>query len=139
MAAPFFTDRARPPTEAAILAALGRAGGAWQKLFARLGDEHPELRATWGYYADGKSWLLKVAGKKTVCWIAVERGGFRVAFYFAERLLDALAASDLSDERKAELAAGAPTGKLRRVAVTFGPQRGLDDVLTLVRLKLSLR
>ncbi len=136
MAAPCFTDRDRAPTEKDVLGALGRAAGAWTKLFGRIRAEHPDLEEAWRYYDDGKSWLLKVSRRsKTVFWGSVQPGAFRLAFYFPERLSAALLASDLSDARKAEIRSQPATGKLRRVPVVFGPQRGVGDVMKLIALK----
>lgn len=139
MDTPVFADPDERPSDPAIRAALGRAAAAWGALFERLRAEHPDVAAEWRYYADGKSWLLKVTrGKQTMCWIAVEKGGFRVTFYFAPRHTDALLASELSDERKAELRAAPATGTLRAVTVRFGARRGVDDVLRLLALKRKL-
>jgi hypothetical protein len=109
-------------------------------LFDQLHAGHPDLTEAWNYYADGKRWLLKVSrGAKTVCWVAVEPGAFRIACYFPERLAGALLDSDLSDALKTQIRSTAPSGKLRSVSVTFGPQRGVRDVLTLVGLKKTLK
>lgn len=140
MSAPCFTDKNRAPTEESIREALGRAASAWRALFDELHAEHPELLESWRYYADGKSWLLKVTRRsKTIFWLSVAQNGFRLAFYFPERLTPALLESELSEERKAELRDGEPTGKLRRVAVSFGPKRGVRDVMVLVALKQRLK
>lgn len=137
---PPLADPKRRPTEASVRLAVGRAAPAWRLLFEQLHARHPDLEATWRYYADGKRWLLKVTRKaKTTCWISVEQGSFRVAFYFPERLREALLASELSAERKAALRSSKPIGKLRQVGVTFGPQRGVRDVLTLISLKETLK
>jgi len=137
---PFFTDPGRTPDEKSILAAVGRAAPAWRALFDQVRAAHPDLAQAWRYYADGKSWLLKVTRKSTtVFWLSVEKGSFRVAFYFPGRLTTALLESDLSPERKAEIRSTAPDGKLRRVGIAFGSRRGVRDVMTLIAVKLSLR
>lgn len=135
-----FTDPDLEPTEERVLAALGRTAASWQALFDALRVEHSDLGETWSYYRDGKSWLLKVARQqKTVFWVAVEKGAFRVAFYFPERLVGALLESGLSEARKQEIRDATPHGKLRPVTVRFGPKRGVRDVMTMVELKKSLR
>lgn len=140
MASPRFTDEDHRPTGRDVLRVLGRAAAAWAELFDEIHAHHPDLDEAWRFYGDAKAWLLKVSRKsKTVFWLSVEEGAFRVAFYFPERLSGALLASDLSEERKAEIRSGAPTGKLRRVAVVFGPRRGVRDTLTLIALKKTLR
>ncbi len=140
MSTPLFGDRAHPPTEASIAAALGATAGAWRSLFETLRAEHADCAGTWRYYADGKSWLLKVTRKKgTICWISVEKRAFRVTFYFAERHTPALLDSELSVDRKAEIGSHAAGGKLRAVAVAFGGKRGVRDVMVLVGLKKALK
>lgn len=140
MADPFFTDPNRPPDEKSILAAVGRAAPAWRALFDQVRAAYSDLDQAWRYYADGKSWLLKVTRKSTtVFWLSIEKGCFRVAFYFPERLTTALLESGLSPERKAEIRNTAPDGKLRRVGITFGSRRGVRDVMTLIAAKQSLR
>lgn len=140
MTTPFFTDKSTKPTEKAILAAVGKAAPAWRMLFEHLRTDHPDLEQAWNYYADGKSWLLKVSQKKkTVCWGVVDAGSFRLSFYFPARLTETLLGSALSKERKAALRSVATVGKLVPISVTFGPKRGVDDVLTLVALKKALK
>ena len=135
-----FTDESRAPTEPSIHEALGRSAAAWRALFERLHAEHPDLEETWRYYTDGKSWLLKVTRKaKTVFWLSVQRGRFRVAFYFPERLAATLLESDLPDRVKALVRDRAPGGKLFGVRVELGPKSAVDDVLALVRMKATLR
>jgi hypothetical protein len=136
---PYFSDKLRPPNERAVLAALGRAASAFEKLFEQLQAEHPDMSRTYRYYADAKGWLLKVTRRsQTVFWLNMGAGRFRVTFYFPERLTAVLRASELSEERKSQLRKPA-TGKLRSVSITFGPQRGLRDVMTLVALKRTLK
>ncbi len=137
---PYFTDPERSPDEKSILAAVGRAAPAWRALFAQVHTDHPDLAETWRYYADAKSWLLKVTRKSsTVFWLAVQKGGFRVSFYFPERAKAALLHSDLSPERKAEIRSTTPDGKTRALRIIFGARRGVRDVMTLIALKKTLR
>lgn len=137
---PYFTDPERAPNEKTILVAVGRAAPAWRALFDELRAAHPDLAQTWRYYADAKSWLLKVTRKSTtVFWLSVQKGGFRVSFYFPERLTAALLQGDLSPERKAGIRSTEPDGKTRALRITFGTRRGVRDVLTLIALKKSLR
>jgi hypothetical protein len=140
MATPCFTNRSHEPTEDEILGALGRVAGTWTALFDRLRAEHPDLVPAWRFFNDGKSWLLNVSrGSKTAFWATVERGAFRVVFYFPERLCGALLASDLAEEVKARIRSGTATGKLRPVAVVFGPRRGVGEVMSLIALKKGIR
>lgn len=136
-----FGDAERRPTEKAILAALGPAASAWTALFEQLHATHPELTEEWNYYADGKSWLLKMKrGSRTVFWGLVERGAFRITFYFADRLTPALLeAEQLSKTLRADLAREPLTGALRAVSLRFDSAAAMHDVLALVALKQSLK
>lgn len=137
---PYFNDPDVAPTEDSILDALGRAKGAWQKLFARIRAEHPDFSETWKFYKDGKSWLCQVTWKKkTVCWVFVMKGRFNVGFYFAKRLMDQVLASDLSKERKEDIQKKPVKGQLGSVGVEFGPQKGIKDVMILIDLKKTLK
>ncbi len=140
MKSPYFNDPNVPPTDDSILEAIGRAKGAWQKLFARIRTEHPDLSETWKFYKDGKSWLCQVTWKKkTVFWILIMKGRFRVGFYFAKRLMDQILESDLSKERKEEIQKKPAKGQIGSVAVEFGPQKGIKDVMILIDLKKTLK
>ncbi|HPQ67899.1 MAG TPA: DUF3788 family protein [bacterium] len=140
MANSYFTDPKSPPTEESVQAALGRVAGTWRALFAKLRAQHPDLTESWNYYNDGKSWLLKVTQKKkTMFWLIVEKGAFRITFYFATRLTDALLTSEISAERKTAIQESAVQGKLKGVSVKFGPRSGIQDVLKLVDLKKTLK
>lgn len=135
-----FTDPDVKPTEKSICDAVGRAKSAWINLFDKIHSEHPDLVKTWKYYKDGHSWLCQVTWKKmTVCWISVLKGQFVLAFYFATRLNEKLLESDLSEERKKQIAGGPEKGKLGAVQVEFGPQKGIKDVMTLIELKKTLK
>ena len=84
--------------------------------------------------------MLRVSQKsKTVFWLSVRRGGFTVAFYFAERLRAALLDGALSDGLKARIRSDKPIGKMLGVRVEFGARRGVRDVLALIQLKNALR
>ncbi len=140
MADSYFNDPKSPPTEKSIQAALGRAAGTWRALFEKIHAEHPDLTESWNYYHDGKSWLLKVVQKKkTMFWLIVEKGSFRLTFYFAHRLTDQLLAGDLSAERKTAIKESAATGKLAGVSIKFGPRSGIGDVMALIDLKKTLK
>ncbi len=123
-----------------IQAALGRTAGTWRTLFEKIRAEHPDITESWNYYNDGKSWLLKVVQKKkTMFWLLVEKGAFRITFYFATRLTEALLASEISAERKAAIKESAASGKLKGISIKFGPRNGIQDVLTLIDLKKTLK
>ncbi len=98
------------------------------------------LNIEWRYYNDGKAWLGKVTEKKkTILWLSIWDGHFQTSFYFTEKHLEAIAALDISEEKKDEFAAMKPVGKLIPMTFNVSQQEQLDELLTVVRFKKSLK
>ena len=130
------TDRNQFPTDEVIVAHLGRRRALWEALFEFIRAEHPDCIAQWRYYNDGKSWLLNLSRrKKTVFWLSVIRGSFRVTAYFTDKASDAVRASALSAEHKEPFLKGRPAGKLRGITITFRKKRDVEDARVLIALK----
>lgn len=98
------------------------------------------LSIEWRYYNDGKAWLGKVTHKKkTILWLSIWEGLFKTSFYFTEKHLEAIAALDLSERKKEEFAGMKPTGKLIPMTFEISEKEQLDELLTVVRFKKSLK
>jgi hypothetical protein len=138
METPVLTDRNRSPTDELIFSHLGTRRALWEALFAHIHTGQPDLVEQWRYYEDGKRWLLNVSRKKkTVFWLAVLGGSFRITAYFTDKARDAILASSLSQELKEPFLSRAPAGKLRGITVTFRRKRDLEDAKALIALKTS--
>jgi hypothetical protein len=134
------TDPKQSPSEDVIFSHIGRRRVLWEALFEHLRTEHPDCVAQWRYYNDGKSWLLNESRKKkTVFWLSVVRGTFRITAYFTDKARDAIRASALSDDLKAQFLGAAPMGKLRGITITFRKTRDVQDAKILVALKIASR
>ena len=134
------TDPKIFPTDEIIAGTLGKASAHWQKFFEELHTEHPELATEWRYFNDGKAWLMKITRKKkTVVWLGVYAGYFRISSYLTEKARDAVNASDLSAGCKEQFAKSKRFGKLIGVSVTFKKKADVKDGLALIALKLSLK
>lgn len=98
------------------------------------------LSIEWRYYNDGKAWLGKVTDKKkTILWLSVWDGFFKTSFYFTEKHLEAIAVLDISEEKKEEFARMKPIGKLIPMTFDVSKKEQLDELLTVVRFKKSLK
>jgi hypothetical protein len=94
----------------------------------------------WRYYNDGKAWLGKITHKKkTILWLSVWDLLFKTSFYFTEKHLEAIAALDISEQKKEEFAAMKPTGKLIPMTFEISEKKQLEELLTVVRFKKSLK
>jgi hypothetical protein len=138
MEPPVLTNPAEFPADAVIASHLGKRLALWNALFEFVSAAHPDCAAQWRYYRDGKSWLLNLSRKKkTVLWISVIRGAFRATAYFTDRARDAILASTLSDELKAQFLEKKPFGKLRGITITFTKKRDVEDAKVLIALKIA--
>ena len=98
------------------------------------------LNIEWRYYNDGKAWLGKVTHKKkTILWLSVWDGFFKTSFYFTEKHLESITALPVSERKKEEFAAMKPIGKLIPMTFDISEKEQLDELLTVVRFKKSLK
>jgi hypothetical protein len=135
---PVLTDPDVRPTPDVIFPHLGRRRALWEAVFAHIHSEHPDFSEEWRYYKDGKSWLLKVQHrKKTVFWLAVFEGSFRITGYFTDKDEAAVRASGLSEKRKQAFLSGPRVGKLRPLTIAFADRRDVQDAKALIELKVS--
>jgi len=126
------------PTDDMIFAHLGKRRALWDALFEFIRVDHPDCVARWRYYNDGKSWLMNVSRKKkTVFWLAVVPGSFRITAYFTDKAREAILASPLSSELKEAFVSGRSFGKLRGITIAFKKKDDVKDAKALIALKLS--
>jgi len=126
--------------DARVLAGhLGARAGLWEAFSRTVGTGHAGMSMNWRYYRDGKRWLCRVMSKKkTICWVSVWPGYFKVSFYFGSR--------HETDIAKAKLAPGLKRQYTKSRGETFRPIRvdvttkaSLADVDALLDLKERLR
>jgi hypothetical protein len=132
------TDRIQFPSEEVIASHIGKRVALWDALFEFIHAEHPDFVEQWRYYNDGKSWLMNVSRKKkTVFWLSVIKGTFRITAYFTDKAADAIRASTLSAGLKEAFLGGKRFGKLGPITITFNKKRDVEDAKALIALKTS--
>jgi hypothetical protein len=132
------TDPKQFPRDEVVFAHLGTRRALWEALFRHIGAEHPDFVAQWRYYNDGHAWLLNVSRKKkTVFWLSVIKGTFRITAYVTDKATDAILASGLSAELKEQFVSGRHFGKLRGITVTFKKKRDVEEAKVLIALKTA--
>jgi hypothetical protein len=135
---PILSDKNQFPTEEIIYTHLGAALPMWQELFDYIHTNHPDLSEEWRYYNDGKSWLFKITRKaKTVCWVSVYKGTFRMTFYFSDKAEAAIQTCAISEALKEQFRAGKRYNRIRGLSITFKTPD--DDAQVLIPLKLSIK
>jgi hypothetical protein len=137
---PILTNQNEYPTEAIIFSHIGKSKALWKLIFEFLHTKHTDLKEEWKYYNDGKSWLLKVMKKsKTIFWLSVQEGSFRITFYFTDRAEKAIIDSSISEELKEQYRSGKHYNKIRGITITFKFKKDVEDAKSLVAIKLSIK
>jgi ABC-type uncharacterized transport system YnjBCD substrate-binding protein len=137
---PLLFDKTQFPTEEIIFSHLGKTINIWDSFFKYLHENHPDITSEWRYYNDGKSWLMKnTRKKKTVFWLSIQKGTFRITFYFTDRAAKAIAGSTIPAEMKKQFKEGKQFGKIRGLTVFFKYKKDIDTAKTLLSIKLSMK
>lgn len=129
------------PSDEVLKDALGDAiYKVLESFIGTITNEEYGLTPEWRFYNDGKTWLCKIQyKKKTVLWLSVWEGFFKVSFYFSEKHIDSIAALDISETIKEDFAKPKPSGRLIPMIFDIIDKVQLDDLLTVVRFKKSLK
>ena len=138
MERPLLNDGNQYPTDIMLASALGSSMDVYQAFIDSLLKYQIELE--WHYYNDSKSWLGKaVSKKKTVFWLAVWQGFFKVSFHFSEKARLGIMNLLISFETKVHLENAPIKGKLVSVAIDVSDQGHLEDIFTLVSYKQTFQ
>lgn len=138
MERPLLNDANIYPTDEVLACVLDKSSEVYQSFVSGLPKHKVDLE--WRYYNDSKAWLGKAtAKKKTVFWMSVWQGFFRVTFYFTEKTRIGIQNLTVSDEIKTKIENEPVMGKLIPLVFDISEKSQLDDVFALVAYKLSLK
>lgn len=133
-------DKEIVPSERVLMDILGGVYDVLDSFLATITNEAYLLSFEWRYYNDGKAWLCKVQHKKkTILWLSVWEGFFRVSFFFTEKHLEAIVVLDISEAIKTELASAKAVGRLIPMIFNINNASQLEELLTVVRFKKTLK
>jgi len=125
------------PSEDVLAARLGRAKAAYAAMLDYNHADHPDFEERWKYYNDGKSWLFSASRKKrTLFWLSVDEGWYRVTFYLTPKGGEALLGSSL-DEGYKEQYRSAAGKKFRGVTLVVRAKKDLAVYRALLAIKMS--
>ena len=137
---PVLTDKTQFPTDEIIFSHLGKTKDIWASFFGYLHVNYPDITSEWRYYNDGKSWLMKnMLKKKNVFWLSVQKGAFRITFYFTDKAAKAIADSTIPVEMKKQFKEGKHYGKIRGLTVLFKYKKDIETAKALIAIKLSVK
>ncbi len=128
------------PISSEVLAGvLGDAFGAYQTLEKDL-IERLGLIYQWNFYKDGKAWLCKVSfKKKTVFWLSVWEGYFKITFYFSEKTLTGILDLPVNRQIVELLNNGVHIGKFIPLTLDIHNQKMFSDLNEIIKYKMSLK
>jgi len=135
------------PTSVVIAEGLGEAYETYSLFISELGSYDISLM-DWRFYNDGKAWLTKGEYKwtttrgtnkvKTVFWLSIWEGFFRVAFFFSTSVQAELQDLPISQETKELIKNAKPMGKTMKylpVVMDIKTSRQLNDVYTIAQFR----
>jgi len=133
-------DKDQFPTEEVIFSHIGKSKIYWESIFQHIHTNHLDFSEQWRYYNDGKSWLLKLTRKsKTIFWLSIYKGLFRITFYFGDKAEPAIMDSSISDQIKEQFKNGKRYGKIRGITLIIDNKRVIENVKALIKIKLSIK
>lgn len=120
-------DPSIQPTNDVLAAALGERYATYTQFLEMLADLDIEL--VWRYYKDGKAWLAKglyrwkglrgADKEKTIFWLSIWDGFFKLSFFFAEKARPGLQALAVGQNIKMMIESANQMGKLKFFPLTF--------------------
>ncbi|RPI00543.1 MAG: DUF3788 family protein [Ignavibacteriae bacterium] len=131
------TDKNQVPSDEIVFSFIGRRKLLWNSLFQYIREQHPDIAHEWRYYNDGNSWLMKVTRKaKTVFWLSVIKGTFRITFYFTDKAQQTIGQCGISKELKDQFKTGKKYNKIRGITILFKYKKDCVDAQELIGIKL---
>jgi hypothetical protein len=121
------------PSKEVLKEALGKVYNVLEELETRLAQDEFALTFAWHYYRDSKAWLCKVSHKKkTVFWLSVWDGFFKISFFFLERHMKGISALKINENN---FTIEKEWGKMIPLIFNINSKKQFSDLLKMVELK----
>ncbi len=134
------TDPNVQPTDELVFLIIGENSVYWEQLIDYLYENHFDITEEWRFYNDGKSWLYRtLRKKKTLYWIGVIKDTFRISFWFGDKAEPIIEASSIPENIKEEFRNAKRYGKLRAISIEIRSTEDLQNVISLVELKIKIK
>ena len=133
-------DRNVTPDEGLVFKLIGEKKKQWTEIMNYLGDNYKGSSGEWRYYNDGKQWLFKMQfRKKTLFWIALPEGTFRITFYFGNKAEPVILSSDLPEAVKENFITAKRYGTIRAITFRIEEVSDMRLIFMLIDLKTKLK
>ena len=135
-----YKDKNVRPSEESVFSDIADKKEFWIDLMNHISENFKDSEGHWNYYNDGKRWLYKqVYKKKTLFWITVYPGTFRVTFYFGDKAEPVIGSSSLSENIKDNFKTGPRYGKIRGISVQVDNKDDIIQIKELISIKSKLK
>lgn len=133
-----FTDRARPPGDEEVAAALGAALPRWTVLREFVAASCAPSSEAWGYTGRSTGWGLRLRhGKRVILYLTPGAGTFLASLALGERAVRAVHERGLPEAVRVLVDESPRYAEGRGVRVSVDRDEDVDTVRELVRLKLA--
>jgi hypothetical protein len=133
------TDKTITPNDELVFSIIGENRVHWQKLISIVKAKYPDAQEQWNYYNDGKCWLFRmIRKKKTLFWIGILEGTFRITFYFGDKAEPIIEMSDLPDNMKEDFKNGKRFGKIRAISMRVQHAENIENAIKLVNIRTKV-
>jgi hypothetical protein len=121
------------PSKEVLKHTLGKVYDVLEELETRLTQDEFALTFDWHYYKDSKGWLCKVSHKKkTVFWLSVWDGFFKISFFFLGRHLEGIAALQIDED---SFTIEKEWGKMIPLIFNICKHEQIEDLLKVIEFK----
>lgn len=134
------TDKSVKPDNDLVFSIIGDKSVLWQKIMSYLHEYHKDISEEWKFYNDGKCWLFRtLKKKKTLFWIGVIQGTFRVSLWFGDKAESFIENSDLPESIKNDFRNAKRYKIGRAVTVIMKNSDDVDNVIKLAEMKMKIK
>lgn len=121
------------PSKDVLQDALGNVYEIYEELENLLTQNEFALTYIWHYYKDSKAWLCKVAyKKKTIFWLSIWEGFFKLSFFFLPRHLEGIKALKMD---KSNFETKDEWGKMIPFFFNVNSKQPFNDLYKLIQYK----
>jgi hypothetical protein len=133
-------DKTIQPDDVLIFSFIGEKQLFWKQIMQHLHDHYTDITEEWKFYNDGKCWLFRaLRKKKTIFWVGVIKGTFRITFYLADKAEPLIEDSSIPEEVKNKFRNAKPSKFGRVVTIIIQDGQDVEVVKTLIALKIKLK
>lgn len=128
------------PTDVVLQVALVDSFVVFERLRKTLTRGDKPVTLEWRYYNDGKAWLCKVRrGAKTIAWLSVWGGFFKLAFNFTAKNSGGIADLGIAKKIVDDFTNTRSIGRLLPLIIDVRNQLDVPDVMKLINYKIDLK